>query len=359
MLVNTSISFGSVERVHVYLGFVPLEVTENVQFLYLLVGVGLLIVGIIDLLWTILWTNGGAGPLTSPLMKGTWRGLKPLGDSNSRVLSLAGPIVISLTLAMWVLLIWAGWTLLFASDANALNYTRGPEPVSWVGRGYFVAYTMFTMGNGDFSPASPLWQTVTALTNASGMVLITLGVSYVTSVLRGVVNKQSFASSVMGVGETAESFVQTGWDGDDLQQHDLPVESFASSLSTLAAQHKAYPVLHYYRSERRQHAAPVAVAVFDDAVTILRDGIDADHRPNELILETAQSGVQDYIRTAMSPPADRTPPSVDLDRLRDAGISTVSDEEFDEKLSNRADQRRQLFGVVEEQEWQWPSEQQQ
>ena len=350
----------SVAGIHASLGLlVLLQAVEGVRFLYLLVGVSLLTVVTTDLLWTILWTNGGAGPLTSPLMKATWRGLRTVDDGESRVLTLSGPFVLSFTLAMWVVLLWAGWTFLFASDATALDYTRGPGPVKWVGRGYFVAYTMFTMGNGDFSPTSPTWRIVTALTNASGMILITLVATYVISVLRGVVNKQSFASSVLGVGQTSETFVRTGWNGDHLQQHDLPVESFASSLSTLAAQHKAYPVLHYYRSERAQHAAPVAVAVFDDALTLLRFGIDSEQRPNEPVLETARSSTQDYVQTAMSPPAGRTPPPPDLDRLRDADMPLVSDEEFDEEVADLAERRRELLGVVEAQRWQWPSERQQ
>ena len=339
--------------------FVPLQATEGVRFLYLLVGAGLLLVTTIDLFWTILWTSGGAGPLTSPLMKETWRGLRTINSQQSRVLTLSGPLILSLTLTTWIVLLWAGWTFLFASDANALNYTRGPGPVRWVGRGYFVAYAMFTMGNGDFSPTGPVWRIVTALTNASGMVLITLIVTYVISVLRAVVNKQSFTGSVMGVGETSESFVRSGWDGDDLRQLDLPVESFASSLSTLASQHKAYPILHYYRGGRRQHATPVAVAVFDDALTILRFGIDPERQPNRPVIETARSATRDYVRTATSPPAGRTPPPPDLERLRNADIPVASDEGFADKLEDLAEQRRKLLGVVEAQEWQWPSERQQ
>ena len=338
---------------------IPLQETGGVRFLYLLVGVGLLLITTIDVFWTILWTNGGAGLLTSPLMKGTWRGLRTVDSQQSRVLTLSGPLILSLTLTMWVVLLWAGWTFLFASDANALGYTRGPGPVRWVGRGYFVAYTMFTMGNGDFSPTGPIWRIVTGLTNASGMILITLIVTYVISVLRAVVNKQSFASSVMGVGETSETFVRSGWDGDDLRQHDLPLESFASSLSTLASQHKAYPILHYYRGGRRQYATPVAVAVFDDALTIFRFGIDPERRPSNPVIETARSATQDYVRTAMSPPAGRTPPPPDLDRLRNADIPVASDEEFADTLEDLAEQRRELLGVVEAQEWQWPAERQQ
>ncbi|USZ76008.1 potassium channel family protein [Halorussus vallis] len=337
----------------------PLQATGGVRFLYTLVGIGVLLVTTIDVFWTILWTNGGAGLLTSPLMKGTWRGLRTVDRQESLVLTLAGPLILAFTLTMWVVLLWAGWTLLFAGDVNALNYTRGPGPVRWVGRGYFVAYTMFTMGNGDFSPTSPIWRIVTAFTNASGMILITLIVTYVVSVLRAVVNKQSFASSVMGVGETSEAFVRSGWDGDTLRQHDLPLESFASSLSTLAAQHKAYPILHYYRSERKQHAAPVAVAVFDDALTIIRFGVDPERRPNEPVIETARSATEDYVRTAMSPPAGHTPPPPNLNRLRDADIPVASDEEFTDKLADLAEQRRELLGVVEAQEWEWPSERQQ
>lgn len=335
-----------------------LQVAGDLQWVYLFVGLALVVAVGADLLWTTLWADGGAGPLTTSLMEGTWRILRRFGERRSKVLSLSGPLVLLLTLAMWVTLIWAGWTLVFASGPNALNYTRGAEPVSWVGRLYFVAYTLFTLGNGDFSPTSGTWRIATALTNGSGMVLITLSVTYVVNVLQAVVKKRSFASSVQGVAKRSEKFAISGWDGADFAEHDLPLDTFSSQLSTIASQHKAYPILHYYRSSSRQHAAPIATAILDDALTLLRFGVAPEARPNEPLLETARSSTEDYLQSVYSlpvQPTERAPAAPDLARLREEGVPTVSDERFGDAVEGLEDRRRRLRGIVDSQSWRWPS----
>lgn len=327
---------------------------ENLFFLVL--GSLLLIAAVIDILWTVLWSNAGAGPLTTRLTTGSWRGLRSLADRHSRLLNLAGPIILTLTLAMWVALIWGGWTFVFAGG-DSLADTRDVGPISWAERTYFVAYSMFTMGNGDFTPTDGIWQIATSLTTASGMLFVSLGISYVISVLGAVVEKRSFASTVTGIETRSEAFVRDGWNGEDLHELDLPLDTLSSDLGRLAKQHKAYPVLHYYHSDEADDASAVAVAVFDDALTTLRFGVPETHRPNTPLLNTARSSTQDYLQTLDSigiQPADETPPSPELDRLREAGVPTVSDEEFARSLDDMSERRRKLLGGVTADAWNWP-----
>jgi len=329
--------------------------TENLFFLAL--GSLLLISAIIDILWTTLWSNAGAGPLTTRLTTGVWRGLRTLGDRQSRLLNLAGPIILTLTIALWVALIWGGWTFIFAGGENALMDTRDVGPVSWVERTYFVAYSMFTMGNGDFTPTGGVWQIATSLTTASGMLFVSLLVSYVLSVLGAVVDKRSFASMVTGIETRSEVFVRDGWNGEDFHELDLPLDTLASDLGRLAKQHKAYPILHYYHSNEANDASAVAVAIFDDALTTLRFGVSEPHRPNTPLLNTARSSTQDYLQTLDSigiQPAEDTPPPPELDRLREAGVPTVSDEEFARALDDLSERRRKLLGGVTADAWHWP-----
>lgn len=126
-------------------------------------------------------------------------------------MSLAGPLILVFTIALWIVLIWAGWTFIFTGSENALIDTRDRGPISWAERIYFVAYTMFTLGNGDFAPADGVWQIATALMTASGMLSVTLIVTYVLSIIGAVVEKRSFASTVTGVGNRGEAFVRAGW----------------------------------------------------------------------------------------------------------------------------------------------------
>ncbi|WP_049924369.1 potassium channel family protein [Halopiger djelfimassiliensis] len=329
------------------------------QPLYLGAGLVLLIAVIVDILWTTLWVDGGSGPLSGRLTTGVWRGLRRASGDRTRPLSLAGPLILSLTLVMWIGLLWIGWTLLFAGGTNALVSTRTGDPATWTGRLYYVAYTMFTDGNGDYSPTSGTWEIASSFTTATGMAFVTLGISYILSVLGAVSAKRSFASDVTGLGQRSEAFVRASWAGEDEAFRGLeePLESLSSQLSMLAEQHKSYPILHYYHSERSKQASAVAVPILDEALTIYRYGVPDDEQPNPTLVEDARSSTQSYLETldtAFIEPANDAPPEPDLDRLREAGVPTVSDEAFAAALADLTDRRRKLRGVVDADAWHWP-----
>jgi hypothetical protein len=328
-----------------------------VNVFYLVLGLLLLALAIIDLLWTTLWVDGGAGPLSSRLSTAIWRELRKLGGRRSRTLSLAGPVILVVTLFVWVLLIWAGWTFLFAGESRSLYHSGGNEPVRWPARIAYVAHTMFTVGSGDLRAREGLWQIVSSITAASGMLFVTMGVSYVISILGAVSTKRAFAGSVTGLGRRGEEVVASGWNGENLRSLELPLSTFASQLSLLAEQHMAYPILHYYHSEGPGDAAAVAVAALDEALTLIRFGVSNDARLDSALIKGTRESVRAYLSTlnsAFIQPSDHAPPLPDLGRLRAAGIPTVSDAAFAEALTALDGRRRKLLGLIDADAWEWP-----
>ncbi|MFB6164579.1 MAG: potassium channel family protein [Haloarculaceae archaeon] len=328
------------------------------NLLYLLAGIALLVLAVVDLLWTTLWVDGSAGPLSSRLTSAVWQSMRRISSGRSRLLSVAGPVILVVTLVTWIGLIWAGWTLVFAGGGKALIDTRAHEPVTWLGRIYYVAYTMFTMGNGDFSPNGSTWQLVTSLTTASGMLFVTMSVTYVLSVLRAVVKKRSVSTGVTGLGNRGDVLAMAGWDDSkgDFSDLDSSLSSFATELDTLAEQHDAYPILHYYHSQSPAQSSAVAVAVLDEALTLLRYGVPDEERPNDVVLQRARSSTGNYLRTlnaAFIHPAEETPPAPDLSYLRDHDAPTVSEAEFQAALDDLEDRRRKLLGMVRSDAWEW------
>ncbi|MDG5819900.1 potassium channel family protein [Natronococcus sp. A-GB7] len=327
------------------------------QPLYLAVGLAVLVTVIVDIIWTTLWVDGGSGPLSGRLTTGVWRGLRILTRDNSRALSIAGPLILTLTLAMWIALLWVGWTFLFAGGDTALVSPQTGEPADWTGHIYYVAYTMFTNGNGDYSPTSGTWEIASSFTTATGMAFVTLGVSYILTVLGAVSEKRAFANSVTGLGERSEEFVRAGWTDEKFDGLDLPVESLASDLSELADKHKAYPILHYYHSEKGERASAMAVPIFDEAMTLFRYGVDDDAQLDPALVENARSSTDSYLdtlETAFIEPADEVPPQPDLERLREDDIPTVDDGEFEDAVAELTKRRRNLLGVVRADAWHWP-----
>lgn len=329
----------------------------NIAFIIL--GVFLLTVTVADLIWTTLWVDGGTGPLSARFTTWTWRILRKVHGKYFPALSLAGPVMLVASLVMWVTLLWAGWTFVFAGGEDALYDTIDNEPVTWSGRIYFIGYSMFTMGNGDFSPADGFWQIATSMTTASGMLLITLAVSYVLSVLGAVAKKRSFANAVTGLAMQPQDLLEKAWDGRDFHALDLHLNTLASQLNHLSDQHKTYSVLHYYHSDTKETASVVAVAILDEALTMIRFGIPEEHRPNKIVIESARSSVQSYLKTlhsAFIEPADQAPPAPDLNRLRSMGIPTTDSAVFNEALAELDERRRNLLGMIRADAWPWPEE---
>ncbi len=325
---------------------------------YLGLGVALLVAVAVDLLWTTLWVEGGAGPVTTRLMRWVWEGLRRVTDSDSRGLSLVGPFVLALTTLVWVALMWTGWTLVFASTegtlVDALN--RG-APITWVDRLYFTGYTVFTLGNGDYVPRDGVWQVATVLATGGGMLLVTLSITYVLSVLDAVSQKRAFANGVTGLGTDGETVVRAGWDGEAFDSLALPLNTFTSELNSLTANHKAYPILHYFYTPDGDRAPTLAIAVLDDALTTLRYGVPAADRPDEAVVRSARSAVGSYLDLldSMTETPDREPPVPDLGSLRAEGVPTVPADQFEESLDRLAERRRRLLAIVEFDSRRWPA----
>ncbi|WP_421378424.1 ion channel [Bacillus salacetis] len=326
--------------------------------IYMILGVLVLFLVAIDLLWTTIWVDGGGGPVSRRLGKTCWYSLRKISRDNSKILRLSGPLILSLTLIMWILMLWGGWTLVFSADADSILLSQKKSPVSsWEERVYFVGFTVFTLGIGDYIPQKGFWQLMTTVATGSGMLFITLSVSYVVSVVSGVVQKRAFAKNITGQGNDWVSIVKRSWDGKSFRNIDLFLKDQSSQLTALTQQHKAYPILHYYHTQDKDQSSAVAVALLDEALTVYEFGIKEENKPNEVWIQEARSSVKDYLdtlHTVFFKPASNTPPSMDLTPLREDGLPVKSSQEFNIALSDLVKRRERLLGLVEADAWEWP-----
>jgi Ion channel len=323
----------------------------------LLIGAALILIAFLDALWTTLWVDGSAGPVSSRMTTWAWRAvLAVVGRRRHRLLSLFGPFVLSMIVVLWVTLLWLGWTLVYAADALSLTHASDGTPADWAGRLYFVGYMMFTAGNGDYTPDGDAWQIAAALTNATGMLLATLAITYLLSVISAVVQKRAFASQVAGLGKSAAEIVESGWNGQDLRGLELPISTLSSELSQVTERYLAYPILQYYHAAKAEKSPVIAVALLDEALSIIRYAVPEQHRPSPAVLRSARSSVRSFLDTmpsAFIAPAPEAPPRPDLSAVRGAGIPTVAEEQFLHALHDLSERRRLLLGLVRNDGWEW------
>jgi hypothetical protein len=276
---------------------------------------------------------------------------------NFRLLSLAGPVVLILTVLFWALLLWTGWVVLFSADAGSLANPQTREQADLLGRIYFTGYTMFTLGTGDFAPQGAFWQIASSITSLSGLFLLTLSVTYVLAVVEAVVGMRSFASQVWTLGHSAEAFVANAWNGRGFPAVEIHLVSLIELLGAIGEQHKAYPMLHYYHAEKLPQSASVNLAILDDALTIWEFLVPEDVRPAPATLRNARDVVREFLdglRDADIGESRNEPPWIDLAMLRAAGVRVLDHEALDRGGSELAVRRRHLLGFLEAEHREWP-----
>jgi len=311
---------------------------------------GMFIIGftIIDLVWTSLWVDGGAGPLTNKMTNIAWKIFKAADKRVKNILNLSGPFLLIGTLATWVMLLWIGWTLIFAGSQGVLR-TSGNDPVLWYDYIYYSAYVIFTLGNGEYSPDGAVWKIATSIATGFGMMFLTLGTSYILSIIGAVIRKRAFASSVFGVGKSAEEIIINAWDGDDFYRMDLYLSELSTELSILTYQHKAYPLLFYYHTSKRVQALSVAVPIIDDVLSFFEYGLTDEVKINWLLVRSLRSSINEYLETLekIFKEFEERPLSLpDIHRISYAGIPTVEEGGFRKKMEEIEERRQILYGLM-------------
>jgi ABC-type multidrug transport system fused ATPase/permease subunit len=292
----------------------------------LVVAGALLVVAVfVDALMTTLALSVGSGPLTGPLLSGIWRALLRLRRAGRRStwMAVTGPLMLILTVLIWVTLLWAGWTLVFAgSDAVIVSETRASASTTDVV--YFAGMVLFTLGTGDVVAASDGWRLVSVVTAFSGLFLVTLAITYLVSVISAVVARRSLAMQVHALGGTPTEMLRLGWAGGRFTPiFEQQLTALCPGLNTAAEQHLAYPVLHYFHSADPTVSAPVQLSHLDDTLMLLQHHVAKYCRPDPAAVRPLEVAIGRYVATvstvAWTPKVD-PPPWPDPRQVRAADI---------------------------------------
>lgn len=319
----------------------------------MVLGTSILLVTLFDLVKTTLVFSPYGGPLTARVAQSVWSAF--IHFSSSRRSNAVGPGVLLAMLLTWLVFSWGGWTLLFSATQGAVVDAQSRQPASLAARIYFVGYSLFTLGIGDYRPIGAVWQFATVLCAAQGFAVITLSITYIVPIVSAVTQKRQLAALISLLGTRPETLVIAAWNGSDFGRLEQQLSDLVPRIIDLQLQHDAYPVLHYFNDTKRQQAVVPAIAVLDDALTLLVWAIHEDTRPELRLLESVRQAIGDYLESLEAVhirAAEASPPLPPLAPLRRAGIPIVSDATF----QARADvdhRRRLLLALLERDGWAW------
>jgi Ion channel len=318
-----------------------------------LLGIGILLVTVYDVLWTTLRLTSG-GPITSWVTDGLWKGAVRATRSHQALATL-GFLIVLFTVVLWVLLIWIGWTLVMEISPRAVLDLSTGQPASFWQRAYFTGATIVTIGTSEFRPDGPGWHLMSIIASANGLSMFTLIVTYLVPIVNAELARRRLAVYITSLGRTPHEILIRAWNGSGFGR--LPDHLVALTLPMLEVgqSHLAYPVLHCMHSRTREAALAPSVAVLDEAITLFA-GVCPEQRPDHVAFYPLRQAIAEFLSTlaeAHLEPKGQPPPAPSLDPLREAGITTVKDEEFRLALATLTDRRRLLLGLVEEEAWRW------
>lgn len=150
------------------------------QVALVLGGAVLLLVAFLDAIETMLAPEAGGGPVTRRVCSASVQLMRRGTPARLRpgMRAYSGPAVLLFTGILWVLGMWAGWTMISASDPEAVVDAQTNVPATVADRVYFVAFVIFTLGVGDFVPGPGSWRIATSIATFGGLFLITLTITY-------------------------------------------------------------------------------------------------------------------------------------------------------------------------------------
>lgn len=317
---------------------------------------GLVVVAVMlfDAVRTTLSVGTGAGPMTRVVTKHLWdvalwwHRRRP----SHALLRSSGVLLLLLSVGLWLVLLLGGWLLIFSSAPDAVVAASDGVPADIAGKVWFTSYVIFSLGNGEYRPQGDKWQLVASLATASGLSLVTLGISYLVPVVGAVVDRRSLALHVATLGRSPSEVVCFAAEQPAaFLQH---ATQLAQTIGTVTQQHLAYPVLHYFHATGPASSAAVAVAVLDEAITMLEKGTET--LPAEIVgavkpLRTAIEHLLHTLRGAFIRPVGEAPPPPDLGRLSPHPLDLVDEATYAARVKEAAEHRRLLYGMLRDDGW--------
>jgi hypothetical protein len=171
-----------------------LSVAAVVAGIALLTGVAL------DVFSTVFVPRRGAGWSTSRLYAGAWKIWTAVacagGRRRRRLLALAGPVLLPLTVIFWVAQVTVGFALIYLPFIDQFSVPPQEGRPSWVSVLYVSAYSTTTLAVGDIYASTGGLRLLITLQAASGFALFSIAITYLLSVYNALQRATALALAV-------------------------------------------------------------------------------------------------------------------------------------------------------------------
>lgn len=223
---------------------------------------------LLDVFVTI-FSQAGAGPITSFWTEKCWKLILffRYRRNNEYIIDWSGPVFLVGIIAVWYLILYLCWVLLFYLNSYSIKSEEGVE-TQITDIIYYIGSTFTSLGMGDLTPAGLPWTFLTTNGTLIISLLISLSISYIIPVLSAVVSRRKLISLTRSLGKSSEQILDRCWTGKDSGKLDSTVLDIGTTLVEEAYKSHVYPVLEYFYFKESGSSLNLSVLNLHDALIL-------------------------------------------------------------------------------------------
>lgn len=322
---------------------------------YILFGAVIYILLLIDIVKTTISIQGG-GWLTNWYSRVFWDLSLKLsgGNPHSKILRHTGYLLLLFMIAIWILLLWLSLFCVLLADHNSIINGTTQLPADAWEKLYYAGFILSTVGVGDYIPSNNFWRIISDIYSFTGLVFVTMSITYLISVLSAVLNQRRLALGLDNLGSSPLNILENGWNGENFNRLVSEASQFSKDIFKHSQNHLAYPVIHYFHSTEKDISIIIQTTQLYEALLILRFGVKQEFQPNFQELRSLFNSINNYINSVQRVRKLRDrgdfPKEINTESFKDKFPVEKIKIDFPEKYQNN---RRALKNMLVSDGWKW------
>jgi hypothetical protein len=193
---------------------------------------------------------------------------------------MAGPLLLPLLIVVYLALLITAYALVYYPHVPA-GFTYGVErsAPSWLDALYFSGVTLTTLGYGDVMPRTTPLRFLALVESASGLIVISLAITYMLTVYSALERKRAVAVSLYhqaGEGADVAGFIAHHFvEGRFYGLRDA-LRTVTRDLQGLHESHIDHPVIHYFHPVEVYKSTPRVLFLLLETCAVIRAVLDRE-----------------------------------------------------------------------------------
>jgi hypothetical protein len=315
-----------------------------------ILGVALGLIVLLDIFLLVLHSRADTGTISRWIATPVWSGFialsKGLGRGKGRFLSFAGPTILLLVIASWLLLLTLAAALVVHPNlGTGIRATHGETPTDFVTALYVAGHTLDFVGGSDFGPHTSAMRLFHLTSSIIGVALVPLIITYLLEVYSSLRARNSLGLKVhlhsAETGDAAEIIAALGPRGRFDTGYVILAE-WASEVTEVKESHHFHPILFYFRFREPYYSISRTALTSLDTVALIQSALDDQEYgwlKHSAAIDQLKRGTMLELRTVISsfvPDAETDIPpdeqmrarwrrryAAGIEQLRRAGIKTT------------------------------------